>query len=55
MSKSIQDEIMDLKEQGLSWVQIATRLNLASMEVARGKVRGTPRYKEFPTKARSKC
>lgn len=47
MSKSIQDEIMDLKEQGLSWVQIATRLNLASMEVARGKVRGTPRYKEF--------
>ena len=32
MSKSIQDEIMDLKEQGLSWVQIATRLNLASMK-----------------------
>lgn len=45
--KEEQDRILDLKEEGYSWVQIANRLGYPSMDSVRGKVRHTERYKEM--------
>ena len=45
--KEEQDRILDLKEEGYSWIQIANRLGYPSMDSVRGKVRHTERYKEM--------
>ena len=47
--KEEQDRILDLKEEGYSWIQIANRLGYPSMDAVRGKVRHTERYKEMVT------
>lgn len=44
-----QNRILDLKEEGYSWTQIANRLGYPSMDAVRGKVRHTERYKEMVT------
>lgn len=47
--KEEQDRILDLKEEGYSWVQIANRLGYPNIDSVRGKVRHTQRYKEIVT------
>lgn len=47
--KEEQDRILDLKEEGYSWIQIANRLGYPNIDSVRGKVRYTQRYKEMVT------
>ena len=42
-----QNRILDLKEEGYSWTQIANRLGYPSVDSVRGRVRKTQRYKEM--------
>ena len=42
-----QNRILDLKEEGYSWTQIANRLGYHSVDSVRGRVRKTQRYKEL--------
>ena len=42
-----QNRILDLKEEGYSWTQIANRLGYPSVDSVRGRVRKTQRYKEL--------
>lgn len=39
--KEEQDRILDLKEEGYSWIQIANRLGYPNIDSVRGKVRHT--------------
>ena len=52
--KEEQDRILDLKEEGYSWVQIANRLGYPNIDSVRGKVRHTQRYKEIVTAQKNK-
>ena len=45
-----QNRILDLKEEGYSWTQIANRLGYRNWDTVRSKVRKTPRYKEMVAK-----
>lgn len=45
-----QNRILDLKEEGYSWTQIANRLGYPHWDKVRSKVRRTPRYKEMMAK-----
>ena len=45
-----QNRILDLKEEGYSWTQIANRLGYPSVDSVRGRVRKTQRYKEMMAK-----
>lgn len=45
-----QNRILDLKEEGYSWSQIANRLGYRNWDTVRSKVRKTPRYKGMVAK-----